>query len=144
VDQTQTDRYFCSPLLTPTIGYSGDSEWVLDIGATYHVCPNMDWFSNFEKLDGCLAIMGDDHPCKVEGIGTIRIKMFDGMVRELKNVSYIPQLKRNLISDGALEALGHGVSIRNGVLKMTRGLMVVLKGVRRNNLYYLMGSTVTG
>jgi len=27
---------------------------------------------------------------------------------------------------------------------MTKGSMVLLKGVRRNNLYYLKGSTVTG
>ena len=46
--------------------------------------------------------------------------MFDGMVWELKEVRYLPQLKRNLISVGALKALGHGVSIRDGVLKMTR------------------------
>ena len=36
------------------------------------------------------------------------------------------------------------ISIRDGVLKMIKGSMVVMKGVRRNNLYYLKGSTVTG
>ena len=51
---------------------------------------------------------------------------------------YVPQVKRNLISVGALKALGDEVSVRDGVLKMTRGSMVVLKDVRRNNLYYLM------
>jgi len=50
----------------------------------------------------------------------------------------------NLISAGTLEALGLGVSIRDGVIMMTRGSMVVLKGVRCNNLYSLMGNTVTG
>jgi len=80
--------------------------------------------------------MGNDHPCNVEGIGTVRVKMFDGIVRELKGVRYAPQLKRNLIFVGALEALGLVVSIRDGVLKMTKGSMVVMKGVRRNNLYY--------
>jgi len=59
---------------------------MLDTGVTYHVCPNRDWFCIFEKLDGSFAITGDDHPCKVEEIGTVRIKMFDGMVRELKEV----------------------------------------------------------
>jgi len=88
--------------------------------------------------------MSDDHLCKVEGIGTVRLKMFDGMVRELKEVRYVPQLKKNLISVGALETLGRVVSIRNGVLKMTKGSMVVMKGIRQNNLYYLKGSTVTG
>ena len=57
---------------------------------------------------------------------------------------YVPKLKRNLISVGALEALGLVVFIRDGVLKMTKGSMVVMKGVRWNNLYYLKGSTVTG
>ena len=57
---------------------------------------------------------------------------------------YVPQLKRNLISVGALESLGLMVSIKEGVLRMTKGSMVVLKADRRNNLYYLKGSTVTG
>ena len=54
----------------------------------------------------------------------------------------VPQVK--MISIGTLEALGHGVSIRDSVFKMTRGSMVVLKGLQRNNLYYLIGSTVRG
>jgi len=106
------------------------------------VCLNIDWFFSFEKLDGCFSVMGDDHPCKVEGIGTIRIKMFDRMIRKLKEVR-LPRAEMNLISISTLEAFGHGVSIRDGILKMTRGSMVMLKGVRRNNLYYLMGGTVT-
>ena len=52
-----------------------------------------DWFSSFEKLDGSMELMGDDHTCRMEGIGTILIKMFDGVVRELKSVRYVPQLK---------------------------------------------------
>jgi len=44
---------------------------MLDTGAIYHVCPNRDWFSNFEKLDGCSVIMGDDRPCNIEGIKTV-------------------------------------------------------------------------
>jgi len=75
----------------------------------------------------------------MEGIGTILVKMFDVMVRELKDVWYVPQLK----TVGALKVLGLELSIRDGVLKMIKDLMVILKGVRRNNLYYLNGSTVT-
>jgi len=53
-------------------------------------------------------------------------------------------LKKNIISVGALEALGLDTSGRDGVLKMLRASMVVLKGVRHNNLYYLKGNMVTG
>ena len=49
--------------------------------------------------------------------------MFDGIVRELKEVRYVSQLKRNCISVGALKILGLMVSIRDGVLKMTKGSM---------------------
>ena len=55
-----------------------------------------------------------------------------------------PQLKKNLISVSALEALGQEISGRDSVLKIFRGSMVVLKDIRRNNLYYLKGNTVTG
>ena len=117
---------------------------MLDIGATYHVCPNRDWFSSFEKLNRFSVIMSDDRPCNMDGIGTVQIRMFDEMVRKLKKVRYVPQVRKNLITVGALEVLGHTISVRDGVLKITRGSMVVMKGVRRNNLYYLMGSTITG
>ena len=70
--------------------------------------------------------------------------MFDEMVQKLKEVRYVPQLKKNLISVDASETLGLEVSIRDDVLKMTKGSMVVLKGVRRNNLYYLKGNIITG
>ena len=62
----------------------------------------------------------------------------------MKEVRYVSQLKRNLISVDALKAFGLEVSIRDRVLKMVKGSMVVLKGIRRNNLYYLNGSTITG
>jgi len=47
----------------------------------------------------------------------------------LKKVSYVSQLKKNLISVGALKALGLEVSIGDGVLKKSRALMVVLKDI---------------
>ena len=50
---------------------------------------------------------------------------------------------KGIFSVGALEALSLVVSIRDGVLKMTKGSMVGMKGVRQNNLYYLKGSTFT-
>ena len=88
--------------------------------------------------------MSDDRPCKMEEISTVLIEMFDEMVQELKEVRYVSQLKKNLISVGTLKASGLKISGRPGVLKMLRGSMVVMKGIRRNNLYYLKGSIVTG
>jgi len=74
----------------------------------------------------------------------VRIKTDDGIVQELKEVRYVPQLKRSLISVGTLETLGLLVSIRDGVLKMIKGSIVVMKSILRNNLYYLKITIVTG
>ena len=73
-----------------------------------------------------------------------KIKIFDGVVRELTEVVYTPQLKKNLISVGAMESKGLKVTIENEVLKIIKGSMVVMKTVRDRNLYYLKDSTLTG
>jgi len=73
--------------------------------------------------------MGDDRPCNIEGIVIVQIKLFDWMVRKLKEVRYVPQLKKNLILVSFLKILGLEVSITDGVLKMTKSAMVILKGV---------------
>ena len=54
---------------------------MINTEATYHVCPNRDWFSGFEKLDRCSVVMGDNRPCHMKGISIVLVKMFDRMVR---------------------------------------------------------------
>jgi len=54
----------------------------------------------------------------------------------------VPKLKKNLISLGALESKGLVVTMRDEILKATSGALVMLKGVRKNNLYYYQGSIV--
>ena len=46
--------------------------------------------------------------------------------------------------DRALEAQDLRGTLEEGVLKMFRGSLVVLKSIRRNNLYYLKGCAVIG
>ena len=50
---------------------------------------------------------------------------------------------KNVISIGAVESKGLKVTLKNGILKVTKGSMVVMKGIRDENFYYLKGSTVT-
>ena len=103
----------------------------MDTGATYHVCPKWEWFASFGKLDENLMLFGDGYTCHIEGIGTIYIKLSDGMVIELKYVRYVPQLNKNLISVGALEAQALRGTLEEGVLKIPNGSLVVLKGIQR-------------
>ena len=77
----------------------------------------------------------------MEEICTVRIKLSE-IVRKLKDVRYVPQLKKNLISVGALETLGLRGTLGESVLKIFSGSLVVLKGIQ-HSFYYLKSSTVT-
>ena len=52
----------------------------MDTGATYHVHPKREWFASFENLDRGLVSLGDGHAYQIERIGTVCIKLFDGMI----------------------------------------------------------------
>lgn len=55
----------------------------------------------------------------------------------LTKVRFIPEMKRNLISLGTLEALGCKYSSEDGVLRIFRGERVLLHGRRHETLYFL-------
>jgi len=61
----------------------------------------------------------------------------------LKEVRYVPQLTKNFISVGRLEAQVLRRTLQEGILKMSSGSLVLLKDIQRNNLYYLKGYAVT-
>ena len=61
------------------------------------------------------------NPCRVQGVGSVRIKMPNKVERVLTNVRFIPELKRNLISLGMLDDLGYVIKVESGFLKILRG-----------------------
>ncbi|CAA2974391.1 Retrovirus-related Pol poly from transposon TNT 1-94 [Olea europaea subsp. europaea] len=118
-------------------------KWILDSGYSYHMCPNRKWFTTYRSTDGGTVLMGNNHSCKTVGLGSIRIKMHDGVIRTLIDVRHVPDLRKNLISVGALDSGGCKIVTWNGVKKVVRGSLIVMKGIREGNLYALRGTTVT-
>ena len=104
---------------------NAEKEWILDSGCTFHMTPNKSWFEEFTKKDGGMVLLGNNKPCKVLRVGSIRIKMFNGMEKVLKGVSYIPELKRNLISLGMIDELGYTIKVEGGDLKILKGSLTL-------------------
>ncbi|KAG8474857.1 hypothetical protein CXB51_031589 [Gossypium anomalum] len=91
-------------------------EWILDSGCIFHMSPNRDWFTTYETVSESVVLMGNNASCKIAGVGTIKVKMFDRVY-----------------------------TAESGVLKISKGYLVVMKGQRKiAKLYVLQGSTVTG
>jgi hypothetical protein len=101
--------------------------WILDSAYSFHVTPNSDWFDTYRSVNYGIVTMGNGAHCKIIGIGNIRIKMFDGVVRTLCDVRHIPEVEKNLISLGTLDSNDYGYKFVGGVMKVTKGVMVVMK-----------------
>lgn len=69
--------------------------------------PNKNWFETNKDQEGGSALFRNNKSCKIIGIGTIRLKVDDGTEKILKEVRYIPKLKRNLISFGVFDRNGY-------------------------------------
>ena len=65
--------------------------------------------------------MGNDAAYKVVSIGTVKVKMYDGIICTFGNVRHVLTLKKNLISLGTLNANGYTYSSSGGKLKTCKG-----------------------
>ncbi|KAG8488508.1 hypothetical protein CXB51_016430 [Gossypium anomalum] len=120
-------------------------EWILDSGCTFHLSPNRDWFTTYETVSEGVILMGNNASCKIAGVGAIKVKMFDGVVRTLSDVRHVLELKRNSISLSILDSKRYRYTVESVVLNISKGSLVVMKGQRKTaKLYVLQGSTITG
>ncbi|WVZ11959.1 hypothetical protein V8G54_016489 [Vigna mungo] len=118
--------------------------WVMDSGCSYHMCPVKEFFENLDQKEHGNVLLGNNKACRVQGVGSVRLKMFDNREMVLQAVRYVPELKRNLISISAFDLGGYTTKVEDGVMRVCSGDSVVAKGRRRNDLYILEGSTVIG
>lgn len=102
-------------------------EWILDSGCSFHMCPCKELFKTFKRIDGGKVLLGNNLACKVTGIGTINIKMYDGVTKDIEQVRYVPELKRNLISLGVLDQLECSIKADNSQIQIIDKGAVVIK-----------------
>jgi hypothetical protein len=129
--------------LASTATHADHDVWLIDSGASYHMTPHREWFSEYEKYDGGDVFLGDDSTAKILGRGRVKLMLKDGRIRTLPGVLHIPKLARSLISISKLDDAGVKTVFEKNTCKMVRGAMVLMRGVRCGTLYKLLGSTYT-
>ena len=71
--------------------------------------------------------------------------MFDGVIRTLCDVRHVLSLRKNLISLGTPDENGFKYKYVNGVMKVSKGVLTIIKGQKVvGNIYKLMGITIVG
>ncbi|KAH9649806.1 hypothetical protein KPL70_026120 [Citrus sinensis] len=116
---------------------------VANSGATWHMTSRREWFHTYEPISGGSVYMGNDHALEIAGIGTIKIKMFDGTIRTFGEVRHVNGLKKNLLSLGQIDNHGCKTHVENGIMKIIKGALVLMKAEKIGaNLFMLKGETL--
>jgi len=91
------------------------SMWYLDSGASFHMIWNKDFFNNLEEKDLHMHIkIGYDGRYNATGIGTVTFQRESGSPLRLKDVMFVPSLKKNLVSVAVLEDPVYDVIFNKG------------------------------
>ena len=86
-DSSSEDEYALISTLTRTVSH-GSNDWIIDSGASKHMTG---FKESFVKL-------GDDYQYPIKGSGESSYKLDSGKSMKMKNVLFLPRLKKNLLS----------------------------------------------
>ncbi|GKC69252.1 retrovirus-related pol polyprotein from transposon TNT 1-94 [Tanacetum coccineum] len=87
------------------------------------------------KLRSDKVRFADDKTLDIAGVGDVVLKTSFGTSWTLKDVMYIPNLKRRLILVGQLDEEGYHVGFRDQQWKVSKGSLVVAHGNKYGSLY---------
>ena len=116
------------------------SVWYLYSGASFHMKGNKELFSNLEEKDLHMHIeMGDDGRYSATTLGTVTFQRESSAPLTLRDVMYIPGLKKNLVYFSMLEDEGYDVIFSKGKAFIFHIAMrqVKRKWIQVKNLYKL-------
>ncbi|GJT67256.1 retrovirus-related pol polyprotein from transposon TNT 1-94 [Tanacetum coccineum] len=107
---------------------------IMDSSASFHATYCKEELERFKLCSGkvCLA---DDKTLDIAGVGDVVLKTSFGTSWTLKDVRYIPGVKKRLISVGQLDEEGYHVGFGDQQWKVTKGSLVVAHGNKRGSLY---------
>lgn len=140
------DEYsFYSSLTCSIAGH--DEIWLVDSGASSHMTGS---FKNLSKLvqkkTAQRVELGDNGKYEFKGIGSPSFQLESGGNVSIKNIFYVPGLKKNLLSISSFEDEGYRIAFVDGKVPVWKkdALFESLKviGVRIGYLYHLLGHSI--
>ena len=101
----------------------GEDTWVIDSGASKHMTRKKTTLSNLKEKNSSQKVsLGDDYQYPITGIGESSYKLDSGTSMKMKEVLYVPGLKKNLLSISDLDKKRYRVSFIDGqVLMWSKG-----------------------
>jgi hypothetical protein len=64
----------------------------VDSGFYYHMCSKKEYFETLEPVECGVVHLGDEKTCKIQGMGSICLTMFDNREFFLHDMRYVLEL----------------------------------------------------
>lgn len=93
------------------------------------MCLHRNWTYNYQAIDDDVVLMGNYVSCKLPRLEALGLKCLV-VLRTLTHVRNISKLKENLISLGVLDYKGYKYTCQSGLMKMSKGSLVLLKATK--------------
>jgi hypothetical protein len=118
------------------------SVWYIDSGASRHMTSVREHLTDLTQIGNLEVVLGDDQVVKAIASGTVSFQRESLPPILLRDVLYVPSLKKNLISVSTIEERGYEVLFCDGqVLLFPKGSSITsakVIGTRHDKLYKLM------
>lgn len=121
---------------------NSSESWMIDSGATQHMCNNESWFVKIEKLSNPMNVkVGDGRPIKAisEGNVSLNLNLPDGKTKicVLEKVLYVPGLACNLLSVSQTSKHGNKAEFSELDCKILKNNELIAVGNQVGDLYEL-------
>lgn len=141
-DKSQTQANLTEEIIAAVVSevnlVSNISEWVVNTGATRHICSNKDMFQDYDKAsDGECVFMGNSSTVSILGKGKVSLKLTSGKTIALHNILHVPDIRRNLISGALLNKAGIKLTFESDKPVLTKNGDFVGKGFYNGGLFIL-------
>ena len=114
------------------------NSWIIDSGATKHVCCSLQGFKETRTLEpGEFSFAwGNGATMSARSVGTVKLSFSFSKFLVCKNVYYVPDFGKNLLSVAQLFEQGFHLNFNNGIeIYMNSNLITTACLI--NNLYYI-------
>ena len=114
------------------------TDWVVDTGATRHICFSKELFLNYEEvIDEENVYLGDSGTARVARRGKVLLKFTSGKSLALHSVLYVPNMCRNLVSGFLLNKADLKIVFESNKIVLSQNGDFVGKGFCHEGLFML-------
>ena len=114
------------------------TNWILDTGATRHICANKELFQEFEEAtEENKVYMGNPATAGVCSKGKIFLKLTSRKTLALNNVLYVPDMRRNLVSGALLNKIVLKIVLESDKIVITKNGDFVGRGYMSSGMFVL-------